>query len=101
MPGGDGMGGVVVRSMVPRSRQRDQFCRLTATLPGGEDASTTVRSGPLGVLSRSLDRGRAGLALPLIDGDVFTGVAASNSPAVVAFPAAHGSVGGLLVGGGR
>jgi hypothetical protein len=52
-------------------------------------------------MSRRVERGLDGLAVPLIVEDLFVGVAASNTPSAVAFPSSGGSLGQLLGAGGR
>jgi hypothetical protein len=101
---GDGTEEVVIRSTVPLSQRPNQFLRLGATLPGASsllEAQTTVASSLVGVMSRRVDRGLDGLAVPLIVEDVFVGVAASNGAAAVTFPANDGSLGSLLAPGDK
>ena len=64
-------------------------------------AQTTVTSPPVGVMSRTLDRGLSGLAIPLVDADLFVGGVVSNAGDVVRFPPSHRGLGALLVSGGR
>jgi hypothetical protein len=64
-------------------------------------AQTTVTSSPVGVMSRKVERGLSGLAVPLITADLFVGVAVSNAATALAFPAGDGSVGALLAAGGK
>jgi hypothetical protein len=95
---GDGTDQVIARSAVPLSHQPRQFFRLAATFPD----LTTLASSPVGVTAADLPRREAGLAVPLIDEDLFVGVAASNTAAAVTFPASDVvSVGGLLSPGVR
>ena len=64
-------------------------------------AQTTVTSSPVGVMSRRVERGLDGLAVPLIAEDLFVGVAASNTVSALVFPASDGSLGALLAAGGK
>lgn len=64
-------------------------------------AQTTVTSSPVGVMSKSVERGLSGLAVPLIVEDLFVGVTASNTASALAFPASDGSLGPLLAAGGK
>jgi autotransporter-associated beta strand protein len=103
-PVGDGTEEVVVRSAVPLSQRPNQFFRLAATLPAVPsivEAQTTVRSSPVGVTSRGVERGLSGLAVPLIVEDLFVGVVASNGAAGLVFPASDGRLGSLLAAGGK
>ena len=95
-----GLEQVVIRSLVPLALRPNQFFRLAATLPI-VPAETTVASSPVGVMSRRMDRGLSGLAVPLISADHFVGVAASNTAASLAFSAADGSIGSLLAADGK
>jgi hypothetical protein len=52
-------------------------------------------------MSRWLEPGESGLSLPLIDADLFAGLATANTGAAVSFAPAHGSLGALLVPGRR
>jgi autotransporter-associated beta strand protein len=101
---GDGTEDVVVRSATPLSDRPNQFFRLAATLPAGPPpdlpSPTTVTSTPVGVMSRELDRGLSGLALPLLEEDLFVGVVASNSASILTFPSSD-NLGAKLVTGGR
>jgi len=62
---------------------------------------TIVASAPVGVMSRRLARGLAGLAVPLISADHFVGVATSNTATRLTFSPADGSVGSLLTAAGK
>jgi hypothetical protein len=64
-------------------------------------AQTTVTSSPVGVMSRRVEKGLSGLAVPLIVEDLFVGVVASNTATALRFPASDGSLGPLLAGGGK
>ena len=52
--------------------------RRRCSCPALTGRQTTVTSPPVGVMSRTLDRGLSGLALPLIDGDLFVGLAVAT-----------------------
>ena len=95
-----GLEQVVIRSLVPLAQRPNQFFRLAATLPI-VPAETIVTSSPVGVMSRRMDRGLSGLAVPLISADHFVGVVASNTATSLAFSAADGSVGSLLAAAGK
>ncbi len=64
-------------------------------------AQTTVTSAPVGVMSRKVERGLSGLAVPLIAEDLFVGVAASNAGSALVFPVSDGSLGSLLAATGK
>jgi autotransporter-associated beta strand protein len=90
-----GLAQVVIRSLVPLAQRPNQFFRLAATLPL-VPAEAVLRSSPVGVMSRRMNRGFSGLGVPLISADHFVGVVASNTAASLAFSAADGSIGSLL-----
>jgi autotransporter-associated beta strand protein len=94
-----GLAQVVIRSLVPLAERPNQFFRLAATLPIVPEEAVT--SSPVGVMSRRLDRGVSGLAVPLISADHFVGVVASNSATTLAFAAADGTVGSRLAPAGK
>ena len=89
----------MVRSAAPITEQPNQFFRLSATLPLA--AAATVASPPVGVMSRTLERGDSGMALPLIDAELFVGVGTRNGGEVVSMDFSGGNIGALLVPGGR
>ena len=97
---GAGLEQVVIRSVVPLAERANQFFRLAATLPV-VPMETIVASSPVGVMSRGMDRGLSGLAVPLISADHFVGVVAANTATSLAFSAADGSVGSLLAATGK
>jgi hypothetical protein len=97
-PRGDGTDDVVVRSVVPLTEPSSQFFRLAADLPA---MAGPVTSPPVGVMSRMLELGASGISLPLIDAELFVGLATGNGGEVVSFPSSHGSLGARLEPGGR
>jgi autotransporter-associated beta strand protein len=94
-----GLAQVVIRSLLPLAQRPNQFFRLAATLPL-VPAEITVTSSPVGVMSRRMDRGLSGHAVPLISADRFVGVVSSNTANRLAFSAADGSIGSLVAVGG-
>ena len=95
-----GLEQVVIRSLVPLAQRPNQFFRLAATLPI-VPAEAIVTSSPVGVMSRRMDRGLSGLAVPLISADHFVGVVTSNTATSLAFSPADGSIGSLLAAAGK
>jgi hypothetical protein len=67
----------------------------------GLAAQTTVKSGPVGVVSDTLREGYSGLAFPLIAQDAFVGIVASNSDGALLFAPEEGDIGSLLDAAGR
>lgn len=61
--------------------------------------AVTVSSPPFGVVSADIPAGLAGISLPLIAEEIFTGRISANSVSAVTFEAVAGSIGGRLAAG--
>jgi hypothetical protein len=93
---GDGTDLVVIRSLVPLSEQPRQFFRLVATYPAPE---ITLHSRPLAVMTQTVQRGVAGLALPLLAPDLMVSVVSANTASTLTVADSVGNVGASLTSG--
>ena len=100
--GGDRRG-QVINMTLSRSFRRSTLVLVAVGLliPSTLQAQTTVTSSPVGVMTRKVERGLSGLAVPLIAEDLFVGVVASNGASALVFPAGDGQLGSLLTAGGK